>query len=85
MLDKLDYQSIQIGLKEEVVKKYVKNWIIQIDNIADISKKIYQMILNNELAKAKNQLPNKKFILSQILLNIYWSRLELINSDVFFK
>lgn len=43
------------------------------------------MILNNELAKAKNQLPNKKFILSQILLNIYWSRLELINSDVFVK
>jgi len=39
LLDKLDYQSIQIGLKEEVVKKYVKNWIIQIDNIADFLKK----------------------------------------------
>lgn len=76
MLDKLDYQSIQVGLKEEVVKKYVKNWIIQIDNIADFLK-IYQMILSNELAKAKNQLPNKKFILSQILLNILLEQVRI--------
>ena len=35
------------------------------------------MILNNELAKAKNQLPNKKLILSQILLNILLEQVRI--------
>lgn len=59
-LGNLDYKSIQIGLKGEAVKKYVKDWIVQIDNITDFSKEIHQLILNNELEKAKDKLPKEE-------------------------
>ncbi|OCG35068.1 DUF4291 domain-containing protein [Gilliamella sp. Gris1-4] len=59
-LDNLDYKSIQIGLKGEAVKKYVKDWIVQIDDITDFSKEIHQLIINNEIGKAKDKLPKEK-------------------------
>lgn len=59
-LDKLDYKSIQIGLKEEAVEKYINEWIVQIDDITDLSKEIHQLILNNSIEKAKDKLPKEK-------------------------
>jgi hypothetical protein len=59
-LENLDYKSIQIGLNSEAVKKYVKDWIVQIDDITAFSKEIHQFIINNEIEKAKDKLPKEK-------------------------
>lgn len=59
-LENLDFKSIQIGLKNEAVKKYVEDWIIQIDDITDYAKTIHQFILNNQIEKASEMLPIEK-------------------------
>ncbi|WP_264530148.1 DUF4291 domain-containing protein [Flavobacterium sp. N502540] len=62
-LDRLSYKSIQIGLKEEAIKKYVNEWIVQIDDITDLSKEIHQLILNNNLEMVKDKLPKEEIYL----------------------
>ncbi|TWP31362.1 DUF4291 domain-containing protein [Apibacter muscae] len=60
LLNKLQYKSIQIGLKEEAVKKFVNDWIVEIKDITDFSKDIHHLILNDELEKAKDKLPKEE-------------------------
>ncbi|MGG5507681.1 MULTISPECIES: DUF4291 domain-containing protein [unclassified Myroides] len=60
ILENLEYKSIQIGLKEIAVKKYVHDWIVQIEDVTDFSKEIYQLILNGEIEKAKDKLPKEE-------------------------
>jgi hypothetical protein len=59
-LGNLNYKSIQIGVKGDALKKYIKDWIVQIDNITNLSKEIYNSISNTDIEKAKDKLPFKK-------------------------
>ena len=59
-LNPLPYRAIQIGLSKIAVQKYINDWIIQIDDITDYSKKIYQLIEDNKINQAINLLPIEK-------------------------
>ena len=43
-LEKLDYRSIQIGLSGIAVEKYVKEWIVSIEDITPLCKKIHGLV-----------------------------------------
>lgn len=57
-LNKLDYRSIQIGIKGEAVEKYVNEWIVNITNITDKCQNIKSLIDANKISEAKLLLPN---------------------------
>ena len=39
----MKYRSIQIGIKGEMLRKYVNNWIVKISDITDFVKKVKRM------------------------------------------
>lgn len=59
-LNKLDYRSIQIGIKGAAVEKYVNDWIVNITNITDKCAAMKQLIDDNEVEKAKLLLPDER-------------------------
>lgn len=74
-LQSLNYRSIQVGLSGIAVEKYVNEWIVQVDDITDYCKEIYQLINQNKISEAKDMLPNEqKYPLPNnisILINSY--------------
>ena len=50
----LDHRSIQIGLKGEAVQRYVKDWIVRIEDITSIAHNMFDFIQagDNEAARA---------------------------------
>lgn len=44
--DKLDRRAIQIGLRGEVVKKYVNDWILQLEEVTELAKQIGGAVRN---------------------------------------
>jgi len=59
-LQPLDYRSIQIGLSGIAVKEYITNWIVQIDDITEHCKQIYQLIDKEKINQAKDLLPQEQ-------------------------
>jgi hypothetical protein len=57
LLETLQYRSIQIGLSEIAVEKYISEWITQIDNITNKCKNILQLIHESKINQAKDLLP----------------------------
>lgn len=62
-LNKLDYRSIQIGIKGEAVEKYVNEWIVNITNITEKCQHIKDLIDDKEIEKAKLLLPEERIYL----------------------
>lgn len=60
-LQPLDYRSIQIGLSGIAVKKYITDWIIQIDDITDYCRFLFQLIENGNINQAKDLLPKEQY------------------------
>lgn len=58
-LEKLPYRSIQIGLSGIAVEKYINEWIVSIDDITPLCKKIHSLIPEN-LEEVINQLPKER-------------------------
>ena len=56
-LQNLNYRSIQIGLTGIAVDHYVNDWIVAIDDITPLCKKIHSLILDKKIEEAKNLLP----------------------------
>ena len=56
-LQNLNYRSIQIGLTGIAVEHYVNDWILAIDDITPLCKKIHSLILDKKIEEAKNLLP----------------------------
>ena len=44
----LDYRSIQIGIKGELVEKYLKEWIIRITDITDYVTELRMLLVDNK-------------------------------------
>lgn len=61
--NKLDYRSIQIGIKGEAVEKYVNEWIVNIKNITEECQHIKDLIDDKEIEKAKLLLPEERIYL----------------------
>ena len=58
-----EYRAIQLGIKEELVEKYLENWII---NIEDLTPKVKEMKLLRDQGKdiSKHIPKEKEFIIS---------------------
>jgi len=59
-LQELPYRSIQIGLTGIAVGKYVSEWIMQIDDITENCKSIYQLVRDGKIDQAIDLLPNEQ-------------------------
>lgn len=59
-LNKLNYRSIQIGIKGEAVVKYANDWIINITNITKDCQHIKSLVDKGELEQAKLLLPEER-------------------------
>ena len=59
LLNKLNYRTIQIGLRNTAIHKYCNKWITNITDATEFSKKIKSLIDSNEIEIAKNILPNE--------------------------
>ncbi len=59
-LQPLDYRSIQIGLSGIAVEKYVNDWIVQVDDITENCKYLYQLVNEGKINQAKDLLPQEQ-------------------------
>jgi hypothetical protein len=57
--DKLDYRSIQIGLRSKAVEKYVNEWITEITDITVLCKAIHSLIQQRKIEEAMKLLPKE--------------------------
>ncbi|MFP1814130.1 DUF4291 domain-containing protein [Lonsdalea quercina] len=60
LLKKLDYRTIQIGLRREAVKRYTEEWIVDIGDITKKVNKMYNLVISNRLNEAYNELPHER-------------------------
>lgn len=56
----LDYKSIQVGLSRHIIKKYVNQWTVEIQDYTPFVKKLYNLIDSGHLDKARELLPQEK-------------------------
>jgi hypothetical protein len=59
-LDPLPYRSIQIGLGNQAVDRYVNHWIRKITDITDLAHSIYSLVSENKLDHARAMLPSER-------------------------
>ncbi|MBA5236536.1 DUF4291 domain-containing protein [Pectobacterium aroidearum] len=60
LLNKLNYRTIQIGLRREAVKRYTEEWIVDIKDITEKVNDVYNLVISNRLSEAYNELPYEK-------------------------
>jgi len=58
LLQPLPYRSIQIGISGNAVERYVKDWIVQIDDITPFCREVHQLVGRVEMAKAMLSVEN---------------------------
>lgn len=56
-LGKLEYRSIQIGLRAEASHRYVNEWTIAIEEVSDLAHTIHGLVERRELEEARSLLP----------------------------
>lgn len=56
-LQNLKYRSIQIGLTGIAVDHYVNKWIVYVDDITPLCKRIHTLIIDKKMEEANNLLP----------------------------
>lgn len=64
-LNNLNYRSIQVGLKDIAVTKYVNEWIVSIENITDRCTEIYDLIQEAKMDDAMMLLPKEDIYMPQ--------------------
>ncbi|MCU1799158.1 DUF4291 domain-containing protein [Pectobacterium polaris] len=60
LLQKLDYRTIQIGLRREAVKRYTEEWIVDIKDITEKVNDVYNLVISNRLNEAYSLLLHEK-------------------------
>lgn len=60
LLQPLDYRSIQIGLSGIAVEKYVTDWIVQVDDITEHCKYLFQLVNDGKINQARDLLPQEQ-------------------------
>jgi hypothetical protein len=56
-LQNLNYRSIQIGLTGVAVHHYVNEWIVSVEDITLLCKKIHSLVINKKIEEAKSFIP----------------------------
>ena len=59
-LKKRDYRSIQIGLSGEAVKRYVNDWIVNIEEMTPLCNEIQAALKDKKTDQAMNMLPDER-------------------------
>lgn len=59
-LDKLDYRAIQIGLKDDAVRRYVGQWIKRIEDVTPLARSIHQLSSDGKLEEARGLAPAER-------------------------
>ncbi len=59
-LNKLDYRSIQIGLSGEAVHRYVREWIVGIEDITEECRLIHSLIQDKKPEEARQRIPKER-------------------------
>ena len=55
-----DYRSIQIGLSGEAVKRYVNDWIVNIEEMTPLCNEIQAALKDKKTDQAMNMLPDER-------------------------
>ena len=58
-LSKLNYRTIQIGLRGDAMEKYVQEWVVNISDITHLAHDIHKLVLSDRLEEAKLNLPTE--------------------------
>ena len=56
-LNRLDYRSIQIGLSGVAVHKYVREWIVRIEEVTTLARRIHVLLEECQKVDARELLP----------------------------
>ncbi len=56
----LPYSSIQVGLSRHIIREYVEDWIVSIEDYTRRVGKIYNLIQSGHADKAKRHLPSER-------------------------
>jgi hypothetical protein len=59
-LKKLSHRSIQIGLREEAVRRYTEDWIVHIRDITKECKKVKKLLDEGRIDDALSSLPKER-------------------------
>ncbi len=59
-LERLDYRSIQIGLGVQAVPRYVKGWIVSIEDCTNLAKAIQLAVQRQQWLEVKTLLPSEQ-------------------------
>ncbi|GAA3581122.1 DUF4291 domain-containing protein [Gibbsiella greigii] len=56
-LNKLNYRTIQIGLRNKAVYDYCHKWIVDINDLTELTKEIHNLIILGDIDGARKLLP----------------------------
>ncbi|TWU06843.1 hypothetical protein CA54_52430 [Symmachiella macrocystis] len=56
-LERMEHRSIQIGLSEAAIEKYVHEWIQRISDVTDLARRLETAVANNDAASVQSSLP----------------------------
>ncbi|ALB61134.1 hypothetical protein AFK62_00740 [Cronobacter condimenti 1330] len=59
-LNKLNYRTIQIGLRNQAVEDYCRKWIIDIKDATPLAHRIHELVITNDINDARKLLPAEK-------------------------
>lgn len=58
--DKLTHRSIQVGLRRQIVERFVNNWTVDIKDLTALTRKIASFRKSGDFDKARRLLPPEK-------------------------
>jgi hypothetical protein len=56
----LGYDSIQVGLSRHIIRRYVEEWVVNIQDYTPLVRKLYDLIQRGHVDKAVKLLPKEK-------------------------
>lgn len=56
----LPYSSIQVGLSRHIIRAYVEEWVVGIEDYTARVRKIYELLQSGKADKARRQLPPER-------------------------
>lgn len=59
-LQPLSYRAIQVGIRDEAIRRYVDDWITQITDVTALAHTIYSHVKNGDTASALELLPKER-------------------------
>jgi len=59
LMQSMNYKTIQIGLSNEALDKYIGEWLIDIKDVTAKCKYIYQLIIDGKIDQAKELIPKE--------------------------